>query len=480
MTTQRPPRTGAARPAGEDVDKPGQRAGVLVESPTRAHRSARGSSWWPWTLPSVMSVLVVTTSVPSIITPDGYAYLMGARYMGQPEMADYFPWYREPLYSTILRGVGLGVGRADVWLLAVQALALGVGSTLVAHAFLRGARRWLIVGVACFIAVNPVMLGYAGAVLQQVWFYLALATYAWVAAWAWRARLSRAWLPIAVCIPLIAFWAQLGQQMIYPGAPLGAMAGFALGSKLFLRGAEKAAPRNRGSLVARFGAVVALGVLLGGIFTLWGSVALKPYEHVKAEKIAQRGPNALYLTSLNLSVSGVADTFVLTDPAAFLGRVPRVTRSILSLGPATWREGAPQEDDSIIGHAFSSDALRCGVGVPPGAGVDVRLGGAWLQQTCRSELGFAIIGPLQPLGRGLVAASSMLLLVSPVVLLLLRRWDLLLLLMFPFTFLALYVATFAGLDRYGMPLYPFGIAAACAAALAIHQRWRSRSSALVP
>jgi hypothetical protein len=445
--------------------------------------------WWPivtgrllWLVPTLLAMVVTATSVPSVITPDGYAYLMGSDVIGTSDMPDLFPWYREPLYPWLLSMLNEFVGSTDMALLLVQSAALGIAATLIASAFLPNTRRSVVVLLASLMACSPINIGYAGTVLQQTWFLLALATYTWLIAWAWRTRPSRSWLAFVFALPLISFWVHLGQQMVYIGAPLGVgiAAGY-LHRYLSRDGDAEGLP----SVFARFrarGARAAVGVVLAGLvaslFTVWGSASLKPWEDYKAQGIAKRSSGALYLTDIGLSVNVVKD-LILNDPGTFLSHVPAVGRAILSLGPSTWPplQGA-QENDVIIGHAFSADEFRCGVNLPTTAAPDVARAGAVLEQNCRSKLGHGLMAEAMPLGHLLTRVSGFLFLAAPFVLLLLRRWRSLTLMLVPYTFFALYLALSAGIDRYGMPLYPFGIAAGAAALAAVAEDLRGRRGGL--
>jgi hypothetical protein len=128
----------------------------------------------------------------------------------------------------------------------------------------------------------------------------------------------------------------------------------------------------------------------------------------------------------------------------------------------------------IIRNAFSQPGYRCGVGLPPEASTDIGLASGVIVQTCRTSVGHTTLGRLMPIGHWLTVISGILFLISPLVLLALRRWRLLALMFVPYTFFALYLALHAGIDRYGMPLYPFGVAAGVAAALSISDAFRAK------
>jgi hypothetical protein len=419
-------------------------------------------------------MIVAATSVPSVITPDGYAYLLGADVIGSSGMPDFFPWYREPLYPVMLLAMTGLAGSTDLGLVIAQAGALGIGATLIVSAFLPGTRRWIVVLLATLLACSPINIGYAGTVLQQAWFLLALGMYTWLISWTWRTKPSRSWVAFVLALPLMSLWVHLGQQMVYIGAPLGLgiTAGF-LHRYLSPGGDPEGLPRvftRVKAPAARAAAGLVLAALVATLFTAWGSASLKPWERFKTEQIAKRTGEAIYLTDLGLSVNVVRDQ-ILKDPATFFSRLPADARGILSLGPSTWPplQGA-QENHVIIGHAFTEEQFRCGVGLPPGASPDVQLASDVLAQRCRTEVGHRWLGRAMPVGHLLTSLSGFLFLAAPVVLMMLRHWRALTLMLVPYTFFALYLALNAGIDRYGMPLYPFGLAAGAAVFVAALDR----------
>ena len=269
--------------------------------------------------------------------------------------------------------------------------------------------------------------------------------------------------------------------MVYLGAPLG------VGVTAGYLHRYLAGDRDPAGLPAPFadirskavralsGLVLALAV--AALFTAWGSASLKPWEGYKTEEIAKRTGAAIYLTDLNISADGVLGR-IRSDPGAFLSQVPGDARAILSLGPSTYPplQGA-RENDIIIGHAFSGDAFRCGVVLPADASPEVARASTVLVPSCRTVAGHEALSATIPLGHWLTSTSGFLFLAAPWVLLLLRRWRELTLMLVPYGFFALYLALNAGIDRYGMPLYPFGIAAGAAAVNAVAATVQQRRSA---
>jgi hypothetical protein len=232
-------------------------------------------------------VLVAYMAAPLLVTFDGHFYLVGSVVLFTPDAPDQYWWLRLPGYSVFLRGVRDAFGASDVALTLTQAIAIVVGSSLVAYVGIKqtAPRRqsqtiFIVVGSLIMGCGNAGVLMYASAVLQQALFLLEIGLVAFLA-WGFRVNRSPWWL-LAAAAALCSF-GQIQKEFAYV-ALVAFLGVYVMGR----RGDLMIQWRLREGALRRIARAVAIG--LGGVLLI--NLSLLPWGHYRDQQIAQRSVSA--------------------------------------------------------------------------------------------------------------------------------------------------------------------------------------------
>jgi len=431
------------------------------------------------TLGALLTGLTSMIAVPLQVSVDGYFYLSSAKSLFTEDRDRFYAFVREPGYPLVLRFIHDVLGSADVWLGLAQGFMLGFAVFFIGFLILPPRRnlRTVVLFIALYLAaINPVFFAYSGYVLQQPW----------------QAFLMAAWF--------VLMWLALMRPTL--GSALGALAG----------GIILAVVSAWSSIALSYLQYLGLTVLVACVlWRAWGAL-----QRRRVERALAAAP-ALGLSQISPSVAGtrrqqVAIAVVLLLSLVGAGVIgmtaTRSTEGWYAAGQAAVSEGrnelqpaaqiTPQEAIgynlaapwllmrrlptlvfgvgavTMLGPTVSADRVQENVvfsriSVNPqwicGAYHDFTFypytdyARGWFTQTCRDRWAQAILADYAPWGAWLYRLASIALLTVWVPLLILRRWRDLLLLLPAYGFLAAYVSVNFLIDRYGVPLYPFGIGA---------------------
>ena len=397
-------------------------------------------------------VLVACMAAPLLVTFDGHFYLVGSAVLFTPDAPDQYWWLRLPGYSVFLRGVRDAFGTSDVALTLMQAIAIVVGSSLIAIVGLKqtAPRRQsqtilIVVGSLILGCGNAGVLMYASAVLQQALFLLEIGL---VTFFAWGFRVNRSpWWLVATGAVLCSF-CQVQKEFAYV-ALVGFLGVYVVGRRgdLMIRWRL-----SQGSL-QRIVRAVAIG--LGGVLLI--NLSLLPWGHYRDHEIARRTALAPALQQGFPPIFdqlATAASFQEPHPWGFGSQFLALT----GLEGDTIFASKPVERYVYIARRFSQPGYPCGAveDLPKGLESQYAISRAALSATCRPWASSRFI-------RGYVDISLWLypwVLALGVVLALIRlfvarrRYIEIPLLVA----IGSYVAIGFGADRYSVPVFPL---AAC-------------------
>lgn len=424
---------GAGAPGASRAARPGLAGGLLS----------------PRLLVFVCVSTIAVLGVPLTVAFDSYLYVQSSRHVFGAGALTGYHWIREPLYPVIIKVVRAVGGNADVWLIWAQLGALFLAAYLAARAILGRSDRWVL-GTALLAALNPMALGYAGAVLQTVWIMLIVAAHCALIAKAWRDPFPATARYLLALLGLTVISAHLSFQLTY----LSFATGFALGFRLLRASTSVSASRARERMSPPLLWVgsLAVGLVLGLGAVAVGVASLQPWLAYKQAVTAGAATDELGLgNSADTSAVNKLDQ-LLSQPSKSLDQL--VNRPLEMLGLRT-----PMfEENPLFGLAPFTPEQRCGklywAETMPGP---VEETGQLLQPTCKSRLVHAAIGLFIRPGAWLYHASSLAFLVAIPILLVTRRWQALILGP-PIVLLFMYAAIDASIDRYAFPIYPIGVA----------------------
>ncbi len=394
-----------------------------------------------------VTVLVGCVAVPYKATVDGIVYISSAKSLFSDHFAVDYAWFREPGYPLLLRIIHF-FGNSGIFIVLVQSLCLGVATFLALYATRRALGRGrpstAVVFFVIVLSLNPIYMIYSALVLQQALFSLQLAFFALSVAWALRlpVRLNR-WALIALVLAnyFIAIWTSIG--WLY----LGLLPVVAVIAIVFSHNVVSLFTRVRGGL--RKTAVVALsavaviaifaGVYVSGLQVYSGWQDIKdPYlkTAVVPGAVIQplSGPPALppvwplIQRMFALMNMGTIQHYP-SENALFMKQQMRVDYAI------------GQYDTAYVGKPFAQYAKHWFTVPDPSNQV---------------HQVYSWTAPNAPIVySGTFIAYLLVLLLS----LVRRRWGSFLVLAVPLSFLAVYALSNSPIDRYGVPAYPWAVAA---------------------
>lgn len=399
--------------------------------------ATRDTPWWVAALTVIgLPVLVSALAIPMRVTVDGILYISSARSIFTDNFAETYAWFREPGYPVFLAAVHL-FGGAGFALVIVQALCLCTAAFIGVYCAVRAlGRERASVGLVVLVTVlvlNPMYLIYSALVLQQALFALQLALFALALSWAIRpVRRLSPWVLLAgtavnyvLCVWTSVGWIYLG--LLPTAAVLVLVVGRAVGARVSRRGLLAAAAVLV-SMVVAVGAVYALGLTVYGLWTSF------------------RDAHAAAATDIPTSV---------ISPQAIPG-IPTVQVEILRM-LALMHIGTVG-DYVYENLLFLQDQLLRGY---PHAEFDTAFVKAPYSEFALGY--FQLTDPVQFLFRpysiaariasplyALVWAGGIL---SIVVAVARSKWQLLVFMLLPFSYVAVYALSNSPIDRYGVPAY---------------------------
>ena len=402
--------------------------------------------------------------VPLTVAFDSYLYVQSSRHVFGSGAIDGYHWIREPLYPIIIKVVRAAAGNADVWLIWTQLGALVLATYLASRAVLGRPDRWVL-ATSIVAAMNPMALGYAGAVLQTTWIMLSLVGNCALIATAWRDPAPKVGRYLLALVGLTVLSSYLSFQLGY----LSLATGFALGIRL-LRASPSTLPMTLRDRLGRSGlflASIGVGAAIGLGSVVVGQVSLQPWVAYKNAVTAGAATDEMGLSN----TAGLSPTEKLTtlvsDPVATAKGMTLRPLELLGLKTPLY------EENPVFGFGPFTPDQRCGklfwAETMPGPVEETR---QLLQPTCKSRVVHAVLGAFARPGAWLYRASTIALLAAIPVLLITRRWEVLLIGP-PALLLLLYAAIDASNDRYGFPIYPVGVAMLAAALRWTTQRFRA-------
>jgi len=375
-------------------------------------------------------------AVPLKVTVDGIMYIASAKSLFQPDFGTDYALFREPGYPIFLRALHY-LGDDGMFIIMAQALCLGTASFIALYAVRQALGHGDVtvpqVVVTILLTLNPMFLIYSALVLQQALFTLQLALFALGVIWAIHRprQLSRPGLLVLVALNYVtAIWTSIGWLYL-------ALVPVVL------------------TVIVSYWPTV-LSKLSQAATALWNvlvyAVGLQVYsgwEAVKAPYLKNTSIPGAVIEPLS-SVPYIPSAVEMTQrmfALMHMGTVDPYTKEndlfLRQQMVPGW--GISQWDTAYVREPFTSYAP--GYFSLPNPSVVVHTFFAHVSPESPFLYSATFVGFLLALGLSLIR----------------RKWRLLLVLLVPLAFLAVYAASNSPIDRYGVPAYPW--ASACVVVL---------------
>ena len=389
------------------------------------------------TLIALSVALFSVFAARTIISFDSFLYLESAESLFTSEFVSSYQWLREPGYPIFLRLVHDVLGDADVWLVAAQVTAsVGGISLLFAAMFPKHSvpRRLGIV----LAAGNPILIGYAGWIGQQILFMTIVCAVLATAIQAFRAEPGR-WPSTTILGGILGAAAGLMSVLLAP--LVGGIAFVLFTAGLRVRRSESI----RGRHIATTGLAMGLMMLvtLGG----WWAIKASVYDPSAASR-----PDAIWIWDHGGSPT-TGDAFSRL-PDKILGYAALTYDSTIVKDNISTHHRAFQL--KVFGGILSPYNERCGYTFPGPSDGPSEDAGRYFVSTCRPTWATNTHNALGWPALQLYRLAMIAVLLSPVVALF--RRDTRIAALTSALFLMPYVVSSGGpISRYAMPLYPVGI-----------------------
>jgi len=412
-----------------------------------------------------LPILVSVLAIPLRVTVDGILYISSARSFFTDDFAKTYAWFREPGYPVFLAVVHM-FGDAGFLLIIAQAFCLGAAAFIGVYCAVRALGRERaslgLVALVTILILNPMYLIYSALVLQQAQFALQLAFLALALSWAIR---RPAWLSPWVLIIgtivnyVLSVWTSIGwiYLALLPAAAVLVVTVWKM-------------VRSRRALGRRAIAVFLVAAL--SLATVVGvySLGLSVY-----------GVWTAIRDTYSAAATGIPTSVI--SPQAIPG-IPTFQAEILRLlslmhigtvGDYVYENSLFLQDQLIRGwpHAEFDTALDR----PPYSS----FAAGYFTLTDPVPFFFRPLSLLARIASPAYAAVYLGALVALVVIAMRRKWELIVIMILPFYFIAVYAASNSPIDRYGVPGYPLAAVAVGVVISAglnkLVRRWRPEVSA---
>lgn len=386
-------------------------------------------------------------AVPLKVTVDGIMYIASAKSLFQRDFGTDYAFFREPGYPIFLRALHY-LGDDGMFIILAQGLCLGTASFIALYAVRQvlGYRdvTALQVIVTILLALNPMFLIYSALVLQQALFTLQLALFALGVVWAIHRprQLSRPGLLALVTLNYVtAIWTSIG--WLYLALVPVVLTVIVSYWPTMLRKLSQAATALWKLLVGFLSviSIVALCVLVYAV----GLQVYSGWEAIKAPYLKNTSIPGAVIEPLS-SVPYIPSAVEMTQrmfALMHMGTVDPYTKEndlfLRQQMVPGW--GISQWDTAYVREPFTSYA--------PG----------YFSLPNPSVMVHTLFANASRASPFLYSATFVGFLLAIVLTLIRRRWKLLLVLLVPLGFLAVYAASNSPIDRYGVPAYPW--ASAC-------------------
>lgn len=417
-------------------------------------------------------------AVPLQVSVDGYFYLSSARSLFTEDRDRFYAFVREPGYPILLRTVHDVLGSADVWLGLVQGFMLGFAVFFIGFLILPPRRnlRTVVQFLGLYLAaINPVYFAYSGYVLQQPWQAFLLAAWfvlMWLALMRQSLGSAAGSLLAGIALAVVSAWSSiaLSYLMYLPLTVLSACVlwrTWQLVERRRMARAISAAPAlglsgiTASQSPSRYRitiAIVLLGSLLSAVVIAGLATATTEGWYRAGAAAVSEGRNELQPAAEITPQEAIG--YNLSAPWLLIRRLPTLVfgvGAVTMLGP-TVSSDRVQENVVFSRISFTPQWL-CGAYHDFTFYPYTDYARGWITQTCRDRWAQGVLADYAPIGAWLYRLASIALLTVWVPLLLARRWRELLLFLPAYGFLAAYVSVNFLIDRYGLPLYAFGIGA---------------------
>jgi hypothetical protein len=391
----------------------------------------------------VLLICLAAVCFPLLVSVDGYNYISSADVLFSSDMSETYSWFREPGYPFFLKSIHGLFGSSDISLSLIQGASLAAGVLFSFKALHREgtALSKLSLLVLLIGFVNPVFLGYASMVFRQPLFTFLLCLLVLLISRYLTASATSTIRTFGIFFVLVLLGSSLSRMFVFVGLFPGAIL---LISWIHRR--RKSSPGvNRWRIFAlpiSLMLCASLVVLISWFGWQSASNELEKTSDKKAEGV--------------FSLSGALESAFQLGPVGFAKQFVFMTRSTLMLGP-TDNAGGLSENQLWSDWQLDPNNL-CGAwdGV---YGEEAENAKFYLSSSCRSFYGQRIMSALKEPGLLYYRMCSICFLLFPLYLTFRRQWKSLIVFSIPLWFLILHAARDYSNDRYGIPLYPFGLIA---------------------
>lgn len=391
--------------------------------------------------------LVSCVAVPFKVTVDGILYLSSAKSLFKSAFATDYAWFREPGYPVMLRMIHF-LGNDATYITIAQAICLGLASAIALYAVRRvlGHSNVTVGGLVLVLVLtlNPMYVIYSALVLQQALFAFQLALFGLGVVWAMHrpAWLARWMLLILVALNYFtAVWTSIGWIYLglVPVVLTVVLAYFPIASALYRKVVTRA--RKVVTVAITVAAIVAVcGVVYGAglqVYSGWQAVKA-PHLHdltipaavIEPLSSAPHIPTPVVMTKRMFAIMHMGTIALYTHENDLFLRQQMLPGRALGL----W-------DTKYVDKPYTTYAA--GWISLPNPSNEVHTVYAWTATMAPFAYSATFVGFLLAIVLAFVR----------------RKWKLLLVLAVPLSFIAVYAASNSPIDRYGIPAYPWAVAA---------------------
>lgn len=398
----------------------------------------------------VFSVILSLLVVPLKITVDGSLYISSAKSLYSIKMPEHYHWVREPFYPVLIRFINDYFGSSDLGIIFLQSLFLSSAIIIVSYVILTHFQikylNMFSVFIYLFLIINPFYLLFAGLVLQQSLFAIYLAIFL-LLIFVSQSELSTRKLIIFYTFFLVFYIISVltSPVFVYIGV-------IALVVSLYYSGKFRYKSEN---LRTQF-KVYLNSTLIFLLIILSANLSVSLWNDFRINSTASLNivSGEILNEPIDIPVSEIILEVTENPSDTLIDYIDRYAALLHFKKDATWNFSELE----IYSELMLFSGWRCGAVDPFSLEPYASFSQDYFTPNCRSEKlhsWYAKISELNPYSYWIAILSFLLM-----TLLSIKRLDLKFLgfLIIPIIFLTSYVFIDAGLDRYGIPIYSWGVA----------------------
>jgi hypothetical protein len=403
----------------------------------------------------LIGAVVAVACYPLKVTADGYHYMSSARALWTPEDSLFYYWIREPGYPFFLKALQYLFGSSDIPLSIFQSVMMSGAIAVLLGSVVQPKSRLAKMAVVSFGASTFFIgqfFGYSSFVLKQPMIVFFVALSAVLAGLSFVVKRSRSVILLLLAVLLGAVVApQIAVSLKY----FFLWPAFLVPMVLFIRRQRLMALRRKQYLIDSSKRIAIQKTVFPLAFSLMTVALMQLSENSWDNYKAENGPATARL-DYGFDESDNISNLIL-NPTRLLEGVMTKIPILLMFTPT---DNPGKEMENILYTKIQADpAWLCGAydeySDPPYTEF-----GSYMARSCRSREAQNLVRSILPTGTLLYRILMVMAMLTPLFALALKRWT-----HFAIFGTGLWFALTYGfanrftVDRYGLPIFPFGVAA---------------------